>query len=320
MQQTIEPELLNQAFELIKKSKKIGIVSHRSPDADTIGANVALKMAIEPWGAKATSLCIDPVPENCQFLPQTQSFKQDFNYDDFDLYIFVDCGASYMSKYQETKPELLSKKTPIINIDHHNSNDNFGNLNLVMPKAASTTYMLWLFFVNQKIIITPHIATALMAGLYFDTGSFQHDNVTAEVLKCASDLTQKKANIELITYNLLKQTSLNKLKLWGRVLSRAKLNEKQIASSVITNEDIKETGANSKDSEGLIDYLTTIKGNKFAILLKEDEQGGIKGSLRTQTDIDVSAIASIFGGGGHKKASGFRVEGKLKSEMNWFIN
>lgn len=311
---------IQQAKKLMDQAHRIGIISHRGPDADAVGANLAIKLALEPLGKKVTSLCIDPVPPNCQFMPQSRNFQQEFNYEDFDLYIIVDCGAHYMTKYHDKKPELLSKKIPIINIDHHASNDDFGTVNLVQRDAASTTFMLWHFFKDWQFTITPHIATCLMAGLYFDTGSFQHDNTNAEVLRCASDLTEHQANIPLISYNLFKQTNIPKLKLWGRVLSRTKINSKQIASSIITEQDLRDTGANSKDSEGLIDYITAARGNKFAILLKEDNQGGIKGSLRTQTEIDVSKIAGIFGGGGHRKASGFRIPGRLKPEIEWLVS
>lgn len=310
---------IQQCLELIERAEKIAIISHRGPDADTIGANLALKLSLEPLGKKVTSLCTDPLPPNCLFLPQSNSYKSDFNYEDFDLYIVVDCGASYMTNYQETKPEILSLKIPVINIDHHESNDRFGTYNLVQTDAASTTFMLWHILKLWGFKFTAHIATCLMAGLVFDTGSFQHDNTNANVLRCAADLRRHDANLELINYNLFQQTNVNKLKLWGRVLSRAKMNEKQIVSSVIQEQDFIETGAHKKDSEGLIDYLTTTRDNRFAILISEDFKGGVKGSLRTQGEIDVAQIASLFGGGGHKKASGFRIPGRIKSHLNWMV-
>ena len=303
---------IEKGLKLIEQAQTIAIISHRGPDADTIGANLALRLALEPLGKKVTSLCIDPVPENCQFMPQSTQFKQTFNYEDFDLYIIVDCGAHYMTRFHEDKPELLSKKIPILNIDHHSSNDNFGTVNLVQDDAASTTLILWHLFKSWNLTLTSYIATCLLAGLFFDTGSFQHDNTNADVLRCAADLTRYHANIPLISYNLFQQTSVNKLKLWGRILNRTHVNSKNIVSSVITEEDFTITGAKSKDTEGLIDYLTAVKNNKFAILLTEDFRGGIKGSLRTQGDTDVSQIASLFGGGGHKAAAGCRIflEGK----------
>lgn len=310
---------IQQAWRLINQSQKIAIISHRGPDADTIGANLALKLALEPLGKEITSLCIDPIPQNCLFLPQSSNFKHDFNYEDFDLYIIVDCGEHYMTMFHEQKPELLSKKIPIINIDHHSSNDDFGTINLVERTAASTTYIICQLFKEWQIGLTPHIATCLLAGLFFDTGSFQHDNTTADVLKCAAELTRHNANIQLISYYLFKQTSINKLKLWGRVLARAKSNSKNIVSSVITEKDFLETGANKKDTEGLVDYLTAVRGSKFALLVSEDFRGGIKGSIRTQGDTDVSQIANLFGGGGHKKASGFRIPGKIEENIQWLI-
>lgn len=311
---------ISQSWELIRKSSRIGIVSHRGPDADTVGTNLALRLVLQPLGKIVDSICIDSLPANCRFLPQANNFIQEFNYNDYDLFIIVDCGASYMTAFHEKKPELLSNKVPIINIDHHESNDNFGVYNLVQTNAASTTFILWHLFKKWNLTITPHIATCLYAGLSFDTGSFQHDNTTPDVMRCAADLVRHNANVSLISYHLFKENSVNKLKLWGKIFNRARVNHKQIISSAITARDFQESGASKKDTEGAIDYLTAVKNSKFAIMLSEDMNGNIKGSLRTQGETDVAKIASLLGGGGHKKAAGFSMPGELKEEIEWLVS
>jgi phosphoesterase RecJ-like protein len=226
-----------------------------------------------------------------------------------------------MSKFHETHPEILSETTKSINIDHHESNDYFATVNIVEPKAASTTQILYSLYQKWGFEIDEKIATCLMTGLYFDTGSFRHNNTTPEVMKISSDLLKLGANIKAISKNLFKTNSINKLKLWGRTLSNIRRNQRNIITSAITKEDYEICKTESKDLEGVVDYLNAVPDSKFCILLSEDQKGGVKASLRTQSEkLDLSKIAEVFGGGGHKMASGFRIEGKIKEEKHWIID
>lgn len=312
--------MFNSALTLIKYSTKIAIIPHRSPDGDAIGSAVALKLAIKQLNIPVDTVCIDPPPQNTKFLVETDKFLNKLDINNYDLLIFVDCGASYMSKFHDIIPTLLTAH-PVINIDHHDSNDFFGKINLVDPHAASTTQILYNLFVRWEINITPDIATALLTGLYFDTGSFKHNNTTREVLKISADLTHKGANIKAICKNLFQVNSIPKLKLWGHVLKEAKLTPKNIVSSAVSQKDYETCRTDSKELEGVIDYLNAVPESKFSILVSEDSKGGVKGSLRTQQQtVDVSKIAELFGGGGHKMAAGFRIPASLQEEKYWAIH
>lgn len=311
--------LYSQAANLIQASSRILLVSHRRPDGDTLGASIALHLALESMGKQTTLACIDEIPRRLKFLPATDRFVREFNMFAYDLIIISDAGAYHMTGFHEKYPDFLSRKVPIINLDHHISNEGFGTVNIIDTKASSATVVVWKLLKHMGIAASKEIALALLAGIYNDTGGFIHSNTTKETFEIASELTQTGANISTIVRPMFRESTPAQLRLWGYILENAKINEKGVLTSVVSASDIKELGVHGSDTGGIIDLMNTVPEALFAILLAEDE-GMVKGSLRTQRDdVDVSAIASQFGGGGHKKASGFRVHGRLQKEIVWKI-
>ncbi len=304
-------------YDEIGNAKEILIISHRNPDADTVGSNLALRIFAAKKGKKVTSACVDPVDCGCSFLPDADAFVKEFKSGDFDLVVSVDCGSVAQTVFAQKNPRLLKK---MINIDHHSSNNNFGTVNLVISSAASTTQIIFNLFKTWNEKICGDIATCLLCGLYSDTGSFMHSNTCEEVYETAGELTALGARRNLIVKNLFKRSSYEKLKLLGRILNETQLTDKKVVISAVKKEDLTACQADLNDISGAIDYLNCVKGNRIAALLTEDGKGFIRGSLRTRhDDINLSDIAGNLGGGGHKKASGFTVKGKLEKEVRWVI-
>ncbi len=310
-----------QIKQLLEKATSIAIISHKGPDGDTIGASLALNQALTALGKNVVSFAKDPIPLSTVFLPGAEQVQTDLNPADFDLFIAVDCGAAYMMKYELDHPELLDhNKTTLINIDHHPSNEHFGSVNIVNPEATATVTIIFFLLEYLGTKITPDIATCLLNGLYSDTGSFKHSNTGPIAFKIASNLVAKGADFKRIVRHQFHYNRINQLRLWGRVLSRARFNEKGATVSAVTEQDFEDLDAKPEDLTGVIDYLNAVPESKFCILLAEDQCGNIKGSFRTQDDmIDLSKIAGLFGGGGHKKAAGFTIPGKLEQEVVWKI-
>lgn len=313
-------QAFRQAYQAFMDADSICIISHRGPDGDAVGSNLALRLALEGVGKKVVSACVDPVPKDSSFLKKADKFVTDFEYEDFDLICSVDCGALKLVKFPETKPEILSGSKPFINIDHHESNDDFGTINVVDPMACATAFILYKFLEFCGWPITIDIANCLLHGIYFDTGGMMHSNTTQEVFEMAGNLMMKGANVQKISKELFHTTPVNKLRLWGKILERTYVNEEGVTVSAVEKSDYTATGASSKDTGGVIDYLNAVPGSNYCVLLSEDERGIVKGSLRTQReDVNLSEVASQWGGGGHPKASGFGVEGKLKPVMTWRV-
>ncbi len=305
---------------LIEKSQKILSISHKRPDGDTLGASCALYLALKQLGKKVDMACVDEIPERYQFLTDMNKVIHQFDFHDYDLILVSDAGASYMTNYHKIYPDIFKGEVPVINFDHHASNDFFGTINIVDTKAASATIILARFFEFCGYRITPAIATALLCGIYNDTGSLMHSNTSIEVFETSGKLMEKGGKIHEVARQLFRSTPISTLKLWGRVLENTHINDEGVTLSVITWKDFEDCNAGTDEISGVVDFLNSIPGSKFTILLNEDEQGNVKGSFRTQRDdVDLSALAGKFGGGGHTKAAGFTMQGRLQKEIRWKI-
>ena len=312
--------MFTEMLKTLEKAERICVMSHRRPDGDAVGANLALRLALEAQGKTVVSAAVDPVPNDSMFLPNAEKFVLDFDPEDFDCFVSVDCGAKKMVQFPDRKPELLSGEKPFVNIDHHTSNDNFGTVNVVMPEACATCFILYQFFEFAGWPITIEIADCLLAGIYFDTGGLMHSNTTKEVFEMCGELVKKGADVKKVAKELFHTTPVNKLRLWGRILERTYVNEEGVTVSAVNKEDYEAVGAGPDDTGGAIDYLNAVPGAKYCVLLSEGDGGFVKGSLRTQReDVDLSAVAGQWGGGGHKKASGFGVDGQLREVRTWKV-
>lgn len=234
----------------------------------------------------------------------------------YDLIITVDTGdLVQLGAVYEQNPEIFYS-IPVINIDHHASNAEFGKINMVDMTASSTTEVLLplLEKMEQKTgqqLLDSDIATLLLAGIVTDTGSFQHANTTPRAFAVAASLLDLGARQQEIIKYVYRTKSLSMLKLWGHVLSKIKYDEAhQIVWSTITQEDFQATNSKPDETAGIIDeLLSNAPGAQVVLLLKEKAQGLVSGSIRTPNKgANANEIAGLFGGGGHPKAAGFRVK------------
>jgi len=205
---------------------------------------------------------------------------------------------------------------PLINIDHHASNNHFGRINYVDIMASATTEMLIQLIADfekeeEKKLMDEDIATLLLAGIITDTGSFQNANTTPRSFAASALLIKFGARQQEIIQHVFKTKNLSTLKLWGRILSKIKVNDQHnIVWSVVSNRDLHETHSTPDETGGIIDeLLSNAPGSEIVILIKEKDEGIISGSVRTtNASIDASAVAEMFGGGGHTRAAGFKIK------------
>jgi phosphoesterase RecJ-like protein len=306
MQRTVD-----KIHELILGSKNILIISHRKPDADTLGAALALKLWLVKNDKYVVLACKDKPKDIFSFIPFLNDFVGSFDLYMFDLVVFVDVGASYMTHFHLKHKNLFSA-IPSINIDHHPSNDMFADINLVDPEAASTTTIIYRLFREWNVEMDSEMATCLLAGIYGDTGSFKHANTSEEVYQIASDLMSLGAKISDVSRVLFRTKSVKTLKLWGRALENAKLTDSNVLLSILGELDYTSVSAGPDHLSGVVEYLNMVPNIDYALLINDDRKGNVRGSMRTSSElIDLSKIASVYGGGGHKKASGFCIPGKI---------
>jgi len=313
-------ELFKKLQQKLNEAQKVLIISHNRPDGDTAGANLALRMHLEEKGKEVTSACSDKLPSTLTFLPKSETITQEFLLEDFDTVIIVDAGAKHLVRFFETYPELNRTRKPVICIDHHFSNDQFGTLNLIDPSETSTTTIIYKYFKFAKAKISQDMATCLLNGIYTDTGSFMHSNTKPETLKHSSELIAMGADFKSISKQNFQTTSISKLKLMGEVLCNVEANPDGRTVAGVSNALLEKYHADSNDLSGVVDFINSIPNTKYTVLYTEDNKGNVKASLRTQQDnVNVAEIASKFGGGGHSKAAGFRVPGRLHKDVSWTI-
>jgi phosphoesterase RecJ-like protein len=312
--------LYEEAKKLIDRAKNILIISHKKPDADTLGAAICMRIWLKDTGKEVVLACIDKPSSTFNFLPYLDEFVDEFDLKKFDLVIVMDAGANYMTGFHTKYENLFKSRVPVLNIDHHASNDKYGTINVVEPEAASTTVILYKMLNFWEVDITNKMATCLLSGVYGDTGGFMHSNTSGAVFEIAADLMNRGAHVSTVSKNLFGSKSISTLRLWGRVLENAYVTSDNIVMSVIKEDDYKEVKAKPEDLSGVVDYLNMVPEIKFAVLINDDRKGHIKGSFRTKNDdVDLSKVAAQYGGGGHPKASGFSIQGKLQEEVSYKI-
>jgi phosphoesterase RecJ-like protein len=275
-------------------------------------------------GKNPSMICKDSVPKPFQFLLNYQEISHDLLFGDFELILVIDCGDLKRTGFDERLKKMAKKKKTIINIDHHPKNDlhKIATVNLVDFKASSTSEIIWELLEKLQVEIDKEMATTLLTGLYTDTGGFKHSNTSPKTLKIAAELLRLGAKIKLITKNVSFNRTIPSMKLWGVVLNRLKKQaDLSIVYSVITKDDLLNCGADYDDIAGVVNLINSIPDAKAAILFYETEDNKIRASVRTESDgVDVSRLANLFGGGGHKKASGFTLDGHFKiKENDWEI-
>jgi len=292
-----------KAFELINDNKKFLIVSHKNPDGDSIGSEIALALALIKLNKKVYIYNSDPPPKRYSKFSKAsliQTEKKNFTE---DVTIFVDCAE--IGRIGKIKDNIDFSK-PSINIDHHIGNTKFGTVNLIKPDHSSTAEIIYQL-IKKEIPMDKEIATYLYIGILTDTGAFRYPNTTSHSLRVASELVAYGVMASQVSEFIWFTDPEARIKLLGDVLRTMNLYDK-ISIMAVTKEMLEKHGAKEEDTEEFIDYGLAIKGIETAAIIKERENGILKVSLRSKNSIPVQELAAKYGGGGHRTASGFAVK------------
>ena len=300
-------------------AKKVVLVAHKNPDGDALGAATGLLYWLDGIGKPAVPFCASVPPGEYDFLYGIGRFSNDPKvFDSADLICVLDAGSLGHAGVGDYLNE--DDRARIINIDHHVVNDEFGAINLVEPRASSTSEIIYRLVKSFGIKFCSEPATSLLTGIITDTSFFVNAATSTAAMAAAGELLSAGAEYNKIYRRLFKNKSLSSLGIWGAALSRLRYNQEYgIATTVIKASDF--NGAEDEEAmEGLTNYLCATLKAPVILALREIGDGKIKGSLRTVEDIDVAALAKALGGGGHKKAAGFTIEGRLEENENgWSV-
>jgi phosphoesterase RecJ-like protein len=289
------------------------MVSHAKPDGDTLGAGLALGLALKSLGKHVWYFQEDAVPRNLRFLPDANLVSNRLPDDLPEDALFVFCDMSNVGRAGESLPR--PKRENILDIDHHLGNERFGAFNYVLEDECSTGTCVLRLLRHLAVQITPDIATCILATIMTDTGGFMHSNTTAEVLRTAAWLVDLGADRERITEEIFAKKRFEAQKLLGAVLSRAVLDDGgKYCWAAIDQKLIDELGADYEDTEDIVNQLRAVEGVEVAALFK-DFEGAVRVSLRSSGRVNVQAVASRLGGGGHFRAAGLTYPGNLQEAI-----
>jgi phosphoesterase RecJ-like protein len=307
--------------ERLRGETRVLVVTHEAPDGDALGCLSAFVLMCERLGIPCSSHVPGPsgFPDEYRFLPRLDDVQRGSAppVEAGTTVYFLDCASLLRGDSDGFAAEGVR-----VNIDHHQDNPGFGDLNLVDIHAPSTTAMLYQVFKAGGFTVDAQVATSLYVGLLTDTGKFQYSNTTPEAHRVAAELQELGCDINAVNREVYETVPLAKVQLLERVLSRLEIRlEGALVTSWLGNGDFLETGAHEGHSEGLIDTLRCIVGVRVAALARERERDGrveTKVSLRsTEGSVDVAALAHERGGGGHVRAAGFTAEGPARAVLDW---
>jgi len=297
----------------IQGARRVLAVGHENPDADTLGATLAVTAIVEACGGRADPVCTDPIPELYDFLAGVERFRTDPDPGaEYDLLVISDCGTLDRVGAVGERHRALFERLPRVVLDHHASNDDERQpADWVDPDAAATCEMATLLAARLGVPLDAGdgaLAAALMAGIVMDTATFAHPNATPRTLVVSAALVDAGAPLSDISRRLYRTKPERQLRLFGRVLDRLETSDDgRIVSSTLLDSDLEATGSLPSDSEGIIDLLAQAEAAEVAILFKE-AAGGTRLSVRTKAGgVDATVLTGKFGGGGHARAAGATV-------------
>lgn len=297
-------------IKAINFSKKIALISHISPDGDTCGSALALYKALELYGKSPSIFCENQLSAHLKTLKFSENYCQDSD-ESFDLAISVDCADfSRMGKCCR----IFDDASQTANVDHHITNENYGNINIVEGSASATAEVVYKIIcqMNQeKNCINRDIAQLLYTAIVTDSGGFTFSSVSSQTHKIASELIKFDINASKICEVFLKNITHNVFLLKNLVLSNAKFFEdNKIGLIYFSKENFEKTNTDDECTTGIINSIRNVEGVEIAVSIVDTATpNSFKVSLRTSDNVDASRIAMFFGGGGHKNASGCRVSG-----------
>lgn len=304
---TISHHQQDEVLSAIKAADSVLLFSHISPDGDTLGSALALKLRLERLGKRAKLYLDGDIPQSLAFLPGAASIQRPVSEMEVcDLAVAVD--VSCRERLGDCEALFAAARTTAV-IDHHGTNDGFGRLNMIDGEAPATAILIYRLFCEMDMPVSRDEAVCLYTALSTDTGNFIYEGTNAESFQMMAALME--AGLPLTEYSrrLFRQKEVPFVRLLGEALPSLRLSCAGRAAGIrLTLEQMERAGAKPGHTDGLVDYAIDLEGVSLAYFAREIEGGRVKVSLRALAPYRVDTIAAQFGGGGHRLASGLTLE------------
>jgi len=298
---------LDQAIKArLARARQVLIASHVRPDGDAVGALLGLGLALQQGGKSVQMVLADGVPSSFRHLEGADQIKTDVQRP-FDTFITVDCAD-----FKRTGKPFVALRRPDINIDHHITNEQFGELNLIEGEEVATSAILTRHLPRWGYALTRPVAAALLTGIITDTLGFRTSNITPQAMRQVATLMETGVDMPELYMRGLVRRSFEAARYWGRGLLKLERNDGMVWGT-LTLEDRRAAGYSGNDDADLINVIASIDGFKVGMIFVEQSDQRVKISWRAlEPGVDVSPVAKHFGGGGHAAAAGADVEGALE--------
>ncbi len=311
-------EIMGEILEVLKEHKTFLISSHINPDGDAVGSQLALCSVLSDLGKTVFVVNSDPVPPVYNFLPDFEVFCTESTIQNVEVAIILDCGS--LNRIGEELAARIRPSQALINIDHHNGNDQFGTHNLVDVGACAAAELVFDLLEYGDIEIGRDRAICLYTGILTDTGSFKYGNTTAKAHRIAARLIDEGVSPDRIAELIYEIIPYQRAKLFAMALETLQLSsDGKIAWMSVTQEMHRQTGTGSLDTTDFIDYARCLKDTEVVAFFRELQNGDIKISLRSKTGLCVDQVAAMFGGGGHKAAAGCTISEPLDKAISMIL-
>ena len=310
---------LADAAEAVAAARRVLLTTHISPDGDGIGSGLGLAQALTAMGKEAALAIADPVPGYLGFLPGQQHVRAgETNGEEWDVLISLDCGD--WDRLGDA-PGDRARFGTVINLDHHRSNERFGDLNVVTPEASATGLMAFQLLQALQAPVGPEAALCLYTAIATDTGFFRYSNTDVATFEAATELVRAGASPYAVHHALHENNPPARLRMMGEALRLLEFSgDGRIGLIALDPEAYERADASPDDAEGLVELPRSVASVEVAVLLRPTpEHTAYKASLRSKKQVDVSRVAERFGGGGHARAAGCRLEAPLEQARDRLV-
>jgi bifunctional oligoribonuclease and PAP phosphatase NrnA len=306
---------LAEVADALRAARRVTAICHENPDADTIGAALAIGIMAERLGAEAEVVSADRPAPLFAFLPRIESVRRR---PQLEPDLAVVCDAATLQRVGRIAVEHAEwlGRARLLNIDHHVSSDYFGDLNLVDPHAAATCEVLARLVPELGVELDSELATALLTGIVRDSHGFSDPSTSGDTLRMAGMLVDAGAPLAQIHRYILAEMPYPMMALWGRILGTIRQEmDGRIVYATLSRAMLDETGTQQHDADGVVEFMAKAKGADVTLLLRETAPEETRVSIRTTPEVDAIRIAAVYGGGGHARRAGCTVHGDLDAAI-----
>ncbi len=301
--------MLQKIKNIIDNGNNFLVTTHIDPDGDSVGSALSMCWMLESLGKKAVLYMKDQIPYRYEFLPVPSSIRHGLPEESFDAIFVLDCGS--LSRVGEGY-EKIKTLGRIVNIDHHDTNEMFGEINLIDPNACSTAEIIYKLHSSLGVLLNYNMGINIYTAIITDTGSFRHGNTNSNAFLICEEMLRLGVSPSYVSGMVYESHPKERFRLFGIILTTLETyKEDTISIACVTQEMFKKTGTSREHSEGFVELLKEIRGIEVVVLLREVNSNKYKASMRSKGNVDVAEVCGLLGGGGHKRAAGCTIDGSI---------